>query len=137
MPFDPTYPVNDSQLTSAGMRAQFNALNDLITGQTQSLASLTARVAALEGPTTLTATGFGDARANGVLTQMGMFAGKPYFQIAGGWWAYWNVMLTSWEIGATDPNEDQDRKYNSYGDIPLPTNPWLNDGGPYPGGTVS
>jgi hypothetical protein len=71
-----------------------------------------------------------------VLTQLGTFAGKPYYQVAGGWWVYWHVALNSWEIGMTDPNEDQDRKYNSGGDIPYPTGPWVNDGGPVPAGMI-
>ena len=72
-----------------------------------------------------------------MLTQLGIFDGKPYYQIAGGWFVFWHAPLTSWEIGATDPNDDADRKYNSFGDIPYPTNPWVTDGGPGPAGTIS
>jgi hypothetical protein len=88
-------------------------------------------------PKTYTAAGFGAAQANGLLTERGTFAGKPYYQIAGGWWVYWHVALNSWEIGATDPNEDQDRKYNSAGDIPAPTGAWVGDGGDAPAGTIT
>ena len=41
-------------------------------------------------PTTLTATGFGSSGANGALTVIGTFAGKPSYQAAGGWWYCWN-----------------------------------------------
>ena len=82
-------PLNNSNLTATEFRNQFNALNDLITAQAQSLASLTLRVAALENPP-LTATGFGEMSANGLLTLLGQFAGKPYYQAAGGWWYCWN-----------------------------------------------
>jgi len=69
MPFDPTKPGNSSLISSAELRDQLNALKALIDG-------LDARVAALEPPT---ATGFGDARANGPLTQDGMWNGYPAY----------------------------------------------------------
>jgi len=48
MPYDPTMPQPGDDLAAAPLRNQFNALNDLIAAQAQSLASLTLRVAALD-----------------------------------------------------------------------------------------
>jgi len=41
MPFDPTLPANNSNLSSAEMRGQFNALKALIDGLQQQIAPLT------------------------------------------------------------------------------------------------
>ena len=71
MPFDPTLPLNGSNLTATEIRNQLNALNDLIT-------DLTARVTALEPPSH-TATGFGDAGANGLYQQADLWYGRPLY----------------------------------------------------------
>ena len=42
MPFDPAFPATDALLVSAEFRAQFNALNDLITTQAVQIAELQA-----------------------------------------------------------------------------------------------
>ena len=48
MPFDPTKPANNSQMKSAEMRDQLNALKALNDAQAAQIAALTARVQALE-----------------------------------------------------------------------------------------
>jgi hypothetical protein len=45
MPFDPSLPADHSPLSSAEMRAQLNALNDLITGLTAQVAALQTQLA--------------------------------------------------------------------------------------------
>ena len=52
------------------------------------LAAILAQLAAMTP--SLTASGFGEMGANGKLTQIGMFAGKPMYQAAGGWYFCWN-----------------------------------------------
>jgi hypothetical protein len=47
MPFDPTLPVNSSQISSAELRAQLNALNTLIT--VNAAGDATALQTAIEG----------------------------------------------------------------------------------------
>ena len=84
MPFDSTKPGNGSLISSSELREQFNALNDLITGLQSQVTTLDARVTALENPP-LTAAGFGEPGANGVLTQTGMTNGYPEYSIAGGY----------------------------------------------------
>ena len=125
MPFDPSIPKTDSKMKSIEMREQFTSLKSLIddqgvviagqatvianqsaliTGlQTQidaladTIGSLSARIAALEAAAVnLTATGFGEDGANGKLTVIGTFAGKPMYQAAGGWYYCWNDYGGMW-----------------------------------------
>jgi len=128
MPFDPNYPINNSPLTATGLRAQLNALNDLIT-------ALTLRVAALENPpATHTATGFGDPRANGAVTQIDTFGGYPLYQMAGG--AFLSCDGPSWRITFSDPRTMTENAAYSRGDV----SPWGAYGvymGTPPAGTVS
>jgi hypothetical protein len=74
MPFDPNIPQPGQPNDANVIRAQLNALNDLITG-------LTARVALLEPPV---ASGFGDPRCNGPLTQSYDWNGYPSYLTSGG-----------------------------------------------------
>jgi len=99
MPFDPTFPQAHTKANADAMRAQLNALNDLITG-------LTARVAALEPPV-LTATGFGDAASNGALTPAGTTpVGGPIFTTPGGryFWRQGFAAPYNWNVTEFDPN---------------------------------
>ncbi len=48
MPFDPALPANGSQIKSPELRAQFNALNDLIAGHEAQIAAQAAQIAALQ-----------------------------------------------------------------------------------------
>ena len=81
MPFDPTWPPTDADAESIRMREQFNALNDrstalqaLIDDQAALIADIQAQLNALKPRVAI---GFGDSRACGVLTLMGMLQGKP------------------------------------------------------------
>ena len=103
MPFDPALPASGTKIKSAELRNQLNALNDhstyieaLVVAQAATIANLEtqiagilARIVALENPP-LASSGFGEAGANGKLTIIGMFAGKPMYQAAGGWYFCWN-----------------------------------------------
>src|SRR5438309_5755216 len=91
MPFDPTLPLNNSNLTATEFRNQLNALNDLIT-------NLTARVAVLELPPVITASGYGYPEANGILTQSGIHDGKPWYTIAGGFLIWWQASSGTWVL---------------------------------------
>ena len=86
MPFDPTVPAPHADLTSQMFRDQFNGLKDIIDDLQAQNTALTARVAALEPPV---AAGFGDPRANGPLTQDGMWNGYPAFRTPSN--AYYHV----------------------------------------------
>jgi len=129
MPYDPTFPPLDSNLTADGYRNQFNALKALID-------ELTLRVAALE-PVTHEATGFGDPRANGVLTQDGMWNGYPAFRTPSG--AFYHVadMMYYRCAPGGDPMNTMDVMYVN----PLPSTVAgtyvLQMGGTPPAGTVS
>ena len=48
MPFDPTLPADNTEIDAPDLRAQFNALHDLIAAQTAQLTTQAARLAALE-----------------------------------------------------------------------------------------
>ena len=74
--FNPTEPHNGIPVDADFLRDQFNSLKGLIDDQVAAIAALNLRIAALEPPT---ATGFGDARANGALTQDGMWNGYPAY----------------------------------------------------------
>jgi len=66
---DPVFTASEAAKFVSGDKAK---LDNLVIA----LAALTARVAALEPPT---ATGFGDARANGPLTRDGLWNGYPAY----------------------------------------------------------
>ena len=74
--FNPNEPHNGIPVDADFLRDQFNSLKGLIDDQVAAIAALNLRIAALEPPT---ATGFGDARANGALTQDGMWNGYPAY----------------------------------------------------------
>ena len=127
-PFNANEP-QDGEINDADfVRAQLNALNDLIT-------ALTLRVAALENPpATHTATGFGDPRANGAVTQIDTFGGYPLYQMAGG--AFLSCDGPSWRITFSDPRTMTENAAYSRGDV----SPWGAYGvymGTPPAGTVS
>ena len=102
MPFDPNWPTYKAKNDSAKWRDQLNSLNDrdntlaqtvssqaaLIVDLQAQIASILAQLAALTP--SLEAVGFGEPGACGKLTQIGMFAGKPMYQAAGGWYYCWN-----------------------------------------------
>ena len=108
MPFNPNEPHNGIPVDADFLRDQFNALNDLI-------GSLTARVAALESHG-LVATGFGSSGANGALTNIGTFDGKPMYQAAGGWWYCWNSAGGFWICRDALPGTG-DNSNNRYADL--------------------
>ena len=126
MPFDPNYPINNSQLTATELRAQLNALNDLIT-------ALTLRVAALEPRT---ATGFGDPPACGQYLKADMWNGYPLYLNAAGYclvydgntgWVIWNGDV---RVGGAISSQ-----YNKPGTDP--TGPYGLSNGTPPAGAVS
>jgi hypothetical protein len=97
MPFDPALPADHSKLRSAEMRAQLNALHDLITG-------LTTRVAALENPAAPhEATGFGIAGVNGALVDQGMFSGEHYYLTPGGYYFIFSAGDNLWVVTNAPP----------------------------------
>ena len=158
MPFDPTLPANNSEVSSAELRDQFTSLKaliddqaGLITGQatlitglqTQNTAQaainadLTARIVALENPapTSHVATGFGASPYNGTLVPTGAtWYGQPVYQILGGDFFGFDGM--SWGAYSTDP---------SVSGVPVQyTGPgsslagaWSVQNGMWPAGTVS
>ena len=128
MPFDPNVPQNGQKLDADVVRAQLNALNDLIT-------ALTLRVAALE-PVTHEATGFGDPRANGVLTQDGMWNGYPAYRTPSG--AYYHVADMDHYRCAPggDPMNTMDVQYVNPVSGTVKGDYTLNMGGMPPAGTV-
>ena len=133
MPFDPSFPPDHADLTSATFRAQFNALNDLIT-------ALTLRVAALENPP-LTSTGFGEPGACGVLTQIGVTNGYPEYSIAGGYIIRYGQIGTNMPryfilANATD-DFPASRYDNAMSGSVLTGNIWQQGAGAGPVGTIS
>ena len=102
MPFDPTFPSDNSEMKALEYRAQFKAIKALIDALTAQLtaqtalivdmqaqiASILAQLAALTP--SLEAIGFGEPGACGKLTMIGIFAGKPMYRAAGGWYYCWN-----------------------------------------------
>jgi hypothetical protein len=130
MPFDPALPADHSKLRSDEMRAQLNALHDLITG-------LTARVTALENPS-LISTGFGRAEMNGVLTVAGEANGKPRYVVNGYWNIWWSAVQNRWRAleEFDEPNGGTD--YYLAVDSPAPVGQWeVGNQGHAPAGTVS
>ena len=129
MPFDPNVPQNGQKLDADVVRAQLNALNDLIT-------ALTLRVAALE-PVIHEATGFGDPRANGVLTQDGMWNGYPAFRTPSG--AFYHVadMMYYRCAPGGDPMNTMDVMYVNPVSSTVAGAYVLQMGGTPPAGTVS
>ena len=95
MPFDPNVPQPGQPNDANVVRDQLNGLNDkidtqtaIITGMQAQIASILAQLAALTP--SHEAVGFGEPGACGKLTMIGMFAGKPMYQAAGGWYYCWN-----------------------------------------------
>jgi len=133
MPFDPNYPINNSQLMASEVRNQLNAINDLIT-------ALTLRVAALENPP-LTSTGFGEAGANGVLTQTGMTNGYPEYSIAGGYTLRYgptpNGPSRYWILANVTDEWFQSRYDNAVSGDVITGNVWQQGMGSGPVGTIS
>ena len=62
------------------------------------------------------AAGFGSAGANGDLTFMGTFAGKPYYRAAGGWYFCWNPDGGMWICRDAEPGTGG-LSNNRYADI--------------------
>jgi len=127
MPFDPNVPQPDQDLDANVVRDQFNALNDKIDAQavtitglvatvdglnatvadiTAQIASILARLDALENPpvASYTASGFGDARANGSLVQVDTFNGQPLYECDGGTFYVFDTVV--WTVQPTDPRVD-------------------------------
>ena len=133
MSFDPTIPVTDSDMKSAEMRDQFNALNDLIT-------ALAARVTALENPP-LTSTGFGEPGANGLLTPTGMTNGYPEYSIAGGYiirYGQVGMNMPRYFILANAMDDLSMARYdNGVSGATLTGNVWQQGAGMGPVGTIS
>ena len=133
MPFDPTVPAPHADLTSQMFRDQFNGLNAKIDAQAAVIADLQAQINALKPHE---AFGFGDARACGILTLMGMLQGKPYYRAAGGAWFFWSAFDGQWAVRFDQPDET-----TSCGDYfraaPALIGPYANRSGTAPAGTVS
>ena len=55
-------------------------------------------------PAGLTATGFGDPRANGFLTPIADVNGHPAFQAAGGAWYFWWDLLSRYTCSVVEPS---------------------------------
>ena len=101
MPFDPAVPQPGDDLAAAPLRNQFNALKALVDDQAAAIAALTLRVAALEPPP-LTATGFGNPRANGTLIVVGNYDGHPLYRVNNtGLYCLWTVNV--WTMQPDDP----------------------------------
>ena len=124
--FNPTEPHNGIPVDADFLRDQFNALNDKI-------ADLQAQLNALQPHI---AVNFGDPRACGVLTLMGMLQGKPYYRAAGGAWFFWSAFDGQWAVRFDQPDET-----TSCGDYfraaPDLTGPYANRSGIDPAGSVS
>jgi hypothetical protein len=90
----------------------------------------------------LTAIGFGDLRACGKLTQIGMFAGKPMFQAAGSWYYCWNEAGGMWICRDALPGTG-DMSNNRYADLQYAEDitavQWTGgfNPGPMPYGTIT
>jgi len=88
------------------------------------------------------ATGFGATGANGLLTFMGTFAGKPYYQAAGGWYYCWNPDGGMWICRDALPGTG-DLTNNRYADQQYADDitavQWMTayNPGPLPCGTVA
>jgi len=88
------------------------------------------------------ATGFGATGANGLLTFMGTFAGKPYYQAAGGWYYCWNPDGGMWICRDALPGTG-DLSNNRYADLQYAEDitavQWTTgfNPGPLPCGTVA
>ena len=106
--FNPNEPHNGVPVDADFLRDQFNSLKALID-------ELTARIEALENPP-LEAVGFGEAGANGKLTVIGTFAGKPMYRAAGGWWYCWNPDGGMWICRDALPGTG-DLSNNRYADL--------------------
>jgi hypothetical protein len=132
MPFDPNWPPYKALNSSAKMREQFNSLKSLID-------ELEARVQALENalPVAHVASGFGDARANGVLMQDGMWNGYPAYRTPSG--AFYHVADMQYYRCAPggDPMNTMDVMYVNPAPGTVAGAYDLNIGGTPPAGTVS
>jgi len=74
----------------------------------------TMRLAELVKPSTppgLTATGFGDARAMGLLTPIADVNGHPAFQAAGGAWYFYWELLSRYTCSVTEPATSSNLNY--------------------------
>ena len=108
MPFDPNWPSYKAKNDSAKWRVQLNSLNDKLDAQAATIAAQAVQIASMNTQIaaillqlaaltpSLTATGFGEMGANGKITQIGMFNGKPMYQAAGGWYYCWNADGGMW-----------------------------------------
>ena len=129
MPYDPAMPQPGDDLAAAPLRNQFNALNDLIT-------ALDARIAALE-PVTHTATGFPEAGALGVLTQVGTMNGKPFYKNGTGYFIFWSNAGSLWIMVDADPRPSEPNVGRYYNPANIVTGQWVQSYGQAPAGTVS
>ena len=102
MPFDPNIPQPGQSNDADVIRDQLNGLKVIIdalaaqlTAQSALIVSMQAQIASILAQLTAftpshEAVGFGEPGACGKLTMIGMFAGKPMYQEAGGWYYCWN-----------------------------------------------
>jgi hypothetical protein len=129
MPFNPTLPAHNSEVTSAELREQFNGLKTLID-------DLTVRVAALENPpATLTASGFGIPEVNGALVDQGMFGAEHYYKTAGDYYFIFSPGDNLWVVTNAPPGQSSPFFYTkAAGSI---TGSWNVAAGAAPAGTVT
>jgi hypothetical protein len=88
------------------------------------------------GPHVLTATGFGDARFNGVLTEVGEVGGRPVYQTPGGVFFYWQQYNIEWIGTEQDPRVSAPTMYFYHNASSALTAPFEALGGAAPGGRI-
>ena len=138
--FNPTEPHNGIPVDADFLRDQFNSLKDLIDGQAATIADLQTRVATLENPP-LTAAGFGEPGANGVLTETGITNGYPEYTISGGYvlrYGQIGMNMPRYFILANAPDDLSMARYDNgvAGEV-LTGNVWQQGAGMGPAGTIS
>ena len=108
-------------------------LSGLVASQAAINAGLQAQIEAL---TPRIAKDFGDLRACGLLTPMGMLQGKPYYQAAGGAWFFWSTFDGQWAVKFDQPDENSSCGEYFRAD-PDMAGPYVNRSATDPAGTVS
>src|ERR1043166_7563380 len=117
MPFNPTLPAAGSEISSAELRDQFNALNDRIDAlpspaegdplfeSSEAALFVAGDKAKLDGAlqsSCLKGAGFGDAAANAIFYPAGTMNGKPRYVSPTGYFLVWSPSRLQWQISAED-----------------------------------
>ena len=154
--FDPTLPADAAKIKAPELRSQFNGLKAIIDSQSALITSQSALIAGQNAlisglntrcdnlqaqidalaPHGLAASGFGDSRANGTLTEVAPRFGQPAYQISGGGMIISLGGTSAWELWEADPNGQMfTALYRSNG--PALTDTWYVVTGAVPAGSIA